>query len=483
MLNSQLFKILRTFSKEEMKEFEKLVASPFFSTGRNLIQYYKSVKKFYPNFNDEKLNEKFIFNSLYPGKLFSKDIINKLTTDLMTLSIEYLKQLSLKRNPVITYSNVSLEAKERNLDFLAVKLINHADSLVDKNKIDANYYSRMETIIDVKQKLQYNSKTETEINNVVCNIIIKKFMYLGSSYKINSYVLNLRSKKLNYKNFLTLFLDSTDIEYILEHYDFKNTPEDKFLLINIYSILCYKFLDKDVYFDKLKETIFSSRDFLEIKFLNNYIMILKNAATLKVNIFNQHKYNKEIFEIIKFSLKNKTYINPILNCFPKIEFLSYFLSGFNLGKYKWSDKFLNDFKNELKSDEREDAFYYCKSLLTFINKDFDNTLIYLNKIDTKDDFEKALVYYVKSAVYFEQGFIEESKDLLNTYSKFIKRIDNVERYRLTSYSNFIRCIRLLIRYKETNDWEYLHDLKILLEKINYKTQLISWFKSYVESKM
>jgi len=48
--DSKLIKLLKNFNSEEFKEFEKFVASPFFSRGRDLLPLFKALKPFYPGF-------------------------------------------------------------------------------------------------------------------------------------------------------------------------------------------------------------------------------------------------------------------------------------------------------------------------------------------------------------------------------------------------------------------------------------------------
>ena len=56
MKNSKLINILKTFSPEEIKLFEKFLASPFHSSGKNCIPLFRSMKKYYPEFDTDKIS-------------------------------------------------------------------------------------------------------------------------------------------------------------------------------------------------------------------------------------------------------------------------------------------------------------------------------------------------------------------------------------------------------------------------------------------
>jgi len=55
----KLIQLLSSFTKEEFKEFEKFILSPYFNSSRNLHPLYLALKKYYPNLSDLKSRENF----------------------------------------------------------------------------------------------------------------------------------------------------------------------------------------------------------------------------------------------------------------------------------------------------------------------------------------------------------------------------------------------------------------------------------------
>src|SRR5437762_7687979 len=90
MKDSKLISILKTFSKEEFKEFGKFVDSPFFSKGRNLKPLYEALKKFYPSFEIPEFSAEKIFGMLHKNETYSAVLIRKLFSDMTRLAEEYL---------------------------------------------------------------------------------------------------------------------------------------------------------------------------------------------------------------------------------------------------------------------------------------------------------------------------------------------------------------------------------------------------------
>ena len=72
MKKPKLFTLLSAFSKEELKKFEKFIASPYFNNERNFKPLYKILKQHHPSFDDPNLSEEKIFKKLYPGKHYDE---------------------------------------------------------------------------------------------------------------------------------------------------------------------------------------------------------------------------------------------------------------------------------------------------------------------------------------------------------------------------------------------------------------------------
>ncbi len=80
--DTKLIVFLKTFSKEEINDFEKFISSPYFKKVRDTLPLLKALKKYHPEFDEKKFSEEIVFNKMYPG-----------TMNLPTILIKY--QLSI----------------------------------------------------------------------------------------------------------------------------------------------------------------------------------------------------------------------------------------------------------------------------------------------------------------------------------------------------------------------------------------------------
>lgn len=87
MVKSKLVTILKTFTLEELKRFDKFIASPYHNTGRNLKPLLKAVTKYHPNYPADKLTDEKILKLMkISGKSNGKNTSSQLNVRFSELT-------------------------------------------------------------------------------------------------------------------------------------------------------------------------------------------------------------------------------------------------------------------------------------------------------------------------------------------------------------------------------------------------------------
>src|SRR5438445_227697 len=60
MILKRLIEILKTFDKDELKRFGRFIDSNYFNTNERIAILFKSLKKFYPEFESNDLNAQYL---------------------------------------------------------------------------------------------------------------------------------------------------------------------------------------------------------------------------------------------------------------------------------------------------------------------------------------------------------------------------------------------------------------------------------------
>ena len=481
MENSGLIKVIRTFSKEEMKEFEKLVASPFFSTGRNLTPLLNVIKKYHPDFENENLIKEKVFEKLYPGKIYSETVIRKLATELYHLSIEYIKQISLRQNPLLVNTCSGYNFIDRNLDSVALKLINEVDFDIEKGKIDYDFFVSKPKINNVKNYYYYNKRSLNYYKEIMFlrtqtfyNVIESFILDFCLAYP--DFILNRKryeSENLNL-NFLVI-ADCIDFEKYVQTINPDSKSKDEIsTLLCLYSLIFYKNPGKYEYFEKFKDLFFRNFEMFSDDLLTEFLEIFKRLIMFAENHLPGNISIQMKFELFNFILKKNLFIDPILKVFPKNYFKETFLSGFRLEKFEWAEKFLNDYSKFLKDEEREYTVNLCRSYLYFAKGKYDDCINFLNLINIDHPTEKAANYYLRAAALYELKYYDESESVLNAYLKFLERNTVAFNRDKTQFINFISCLKHLIHFNFTKNKSHLFGMNELLKDETKTVTMKKW---------
>ena len=101
MHSSNLVETLKTFSREEMREFGKFINSPYFLMKKKLSSQVLSklfgiLKKSHPEFRSNEINKEQVFKKLYPDKEYNDSIMRNLISSLSKLAEKFMIQKEFK---------------------------------------------------------------------------------------------------------------------------------------------------------------------------------------------------------------------------------------------------------------------------------------------------------------------------------------------------------------------------------------------------
>ncbi|MBV6478430.1 MAG: hypothetical protein HGGPFJEG_01185 [Ignavibacteria bacterium] len=107
MLNSKLIELLRTFSGKELTSFEKYLESPLIKPQRNVLEFFKYLNKYSPDFNSIKLEKEKVYQHLYPNQKYNENNLANQMYDLTKAAETYLVFKELLENEAEFLLNLS----------------------------------------------------------------------------------------------------------------------------------------------------------------------------------------------------------------------------------------------------------------------------------------------------------------------------------------------------------------------------------------
>jgi hypothetical protein len=465
----KLIETLRTFSKEEFNNFEKIASSNYFSKGRNYKPYIKVLKKHHPEFEGEKFYKdnasKYVFSVTHPESPYNEQFMRNIFTDLIHLAEETLFQKVAKEYNYHNLASLAIEESKRNLFNLANHNIDNLDSRLDENGIDETYYY-CKGISEIASSVLYNRKHgrnhetgkpfSTGTNFIYFSLITLALSIYNSS--VNQTMLNIREVK-QFNDYYAELIDLGKLEkIILETKD----PNNELILIFIYYLIHKTKKTGFASYEKMRDLLFKNYKKFNSRMLFYITSILLFILFEDKDKIKDEKFRNEYHKLALFSLKNKCYKIMSTGTFQFIKFRSYYINALALGEIEWVKYFANKYINELPPEVRDETLSLINSNIRFENKLYNEAYEGIKIIKCSNLFSKFDTRLLKLKYYFQQQLYMQAEDSLEAFKKFISNnivAKNIYRSNFTLFNKFYQKLLNLADGKENDPGIVLNEIR------------------------
>jgi hypothetical protein len=466
MNNTKIVQVLRSFSAEEFREFEKFTASPYFSRGRDLIPLLKELKKYYPEFSHKNFTRENITAHIgRQGKKGSRDLLKTQISDLYKMACEYMTQQGLKTLPGFQTFLFVNACKQKKLSALAERPALERIEKIKDTGIDwrhyLNYYYLKTDLINMSfmrdKPLEafegLNSLSETTLHHFLCQAsrLVFNLTYLKKAYN-----------KQAEDNLLLHLFDKPEWNSMLEAIKKKNDMHSKASLVYLSFILMTINHDNEEYYFRFKKHLFDNIEIFSdfekagfFQFLGIRIDYLMSGDEFK-------KYAQEAFEVINFRLSKKLHKQYLSAPYTANEYFSAFYTGFTVNNIKWMEEFIQQYSGELPAEHRQAVSNLSDAFLQFAKKNYNGAL---GVITTTKGLPFILNYELKRLqlmIYYETGMIAEAFYAIDAFKNYLKSNRNVAEDFMESNMSFLKFYQHILKYHLD---EQKPDLPALKEEI------------------
>src|ERR1700679_2451451 len=141
MHQTKVIQLLRSFDKDEAKQFESFLESPFFNTSKKLLVFYKILIQYHPEFESPKLSKEKIYQKMHGNQPYSDPTMRELISNLFKLAKEFISHLELRGNPIGASNNRYLWFIKRGLNKISEQELTYCDEMLRANRQrDYEYY-------------------------------------------------------------------------------------------------------------------------------------------------------------------------------------------------------------------------------------------------------------------------------------------------------------------------------------------------------
>lgn len=474
MRNFKIFQIISVFSKDELKEFEYFIKSPYLTSSRDYNSILKTIYTFIGNPDKLKSisNEEF-YAEIFPGKKYSNKTLRNRLNEMTVLAKKFIIQKTLEKDKQQNDYMLLKGFKERKLYGLF-----------------RNEYTRIEEAIDKRSSKSYIS-AETKM--------LSTFVYLEN----HDYTKTFEGYKKSSDYMLTYFLENyliMMIEFESEKqygintdrniaYDLINNfktenfiktleerNDDNYLIIFLYYYL-YKSIHNlndevsykkysDLFFGNLNKFSYEQKDTFFGYMISRYFMLSNRGKT---DVY------EEVFKIYDTKLKLGLHSELKAVRYPSTAFRDYIVVGLKLKKYKWVENFIKNYSQELPQETRDEEMKMAYARLYLFKEEYDYALQYLNEMKTTNYIYLLDASRIKLRVFYEKSYFEEAFLEIDRIKHYIKNNTKKIPLSVRKYSKeFLDVYLSLTKVRLNPDKK---EIDFLLKTIQSTSTLVSkdWF--------
>lgn len=457
MHTSKFISLLKSFSKEEVKEFFKFLSSPYFNANENVIKAYKIIKGEHPDYASEKISKEYLFKKIYGNKEYADANMRYISSELLRLGEDYLAYTNLRKKKADVKKYLLAEANVRCLDKLFIRNLKASKELAEElNVNDSAYYKTKHEILQEENAFR-TRRVEFVTEDIENRADALTRMYIIEMLKEYRMLLNQNINRREGDRKL-LFIDEV----------MGSLPANKFFGVPIIEIIYYEILtikepqNSDNYFILKGLAEKYSEGISYIEKYNVYVMLL-NFANYKVG-HKDDSFRSEVFELHKTSVRKNAIAKE--GFIAPLRFEAMVEDALKIKEYDWLDGFILNYKHMLPEDERDDMVYYCLARISYSRKELEKALEYLANTNFSHVTMNLRKRNFTARLYFELDYLDTLLSFIDTYRHYLSNNETHMPPRVFEYyMNYVKVIPELVKLKSLPEQERLDKLRLKLSKL------------------
>ncbi len=461
MQNSKLIQVLKTFTKDEWKGYEKLVASPFFNKGRNLMPFVKALKKFHPHFVNEKMTKEYIYSKVYKDKKYNNNTMKSAIHSLTEMAKEFLIQKDISMDNY-KQLNLTKQLSSRKIDSLFEKECRSTLSESNRTGFSPKQLDFERELI-IQNSLYWMRKNELrKYFPLYCQTMDIKFLSaVLEIYKAKAACLtfeenyNYAAKKsiayniagiINYDylyEFIRINIPGYFEYFEIYHLILKggNEPDN---LDNI-EILSKKFF-------KLIDKLSHTEKFDIFRFIESFYILMERRLSISL----VHKRAALYKEVLKRDLY---YFDPEWG-FSESTFINFVLDFLRTKDIESAEEFINKYYEKIPKNSRKTVYNYSKAFTNWYKKNYELALEHLTNVKTEHIPRiKNETYFLKTAIFFELNNLEQCIYTIDAHNHFLRNNKANSDIIKQRFLNFNHIVSKLVIIKSGAAKADIHNLK------------------------
>ena len=440
MEKSSVIEILKTLSKEEIAGLSDFVSSPYFNKKSNVVKLYNVLRKYSPDFPEEKIKKEEVWKKIFPGKKYNYGVMKNLIFELNKLALTFLElEKHFTKNFELDL-NLLEQYKLRQLKPMFLKKLKEIKKRLETTRTDnlTFCYSYL---------AEYAKMTYLDYDFFVKANEPEPFSELNKSLNLHYFTgmlfHNTNNLQLAFNKHAVY--DKSQHEKVLQLYEsspYKNIYTDCLYL----NYKCLSSLDDAESYYKFKDLFFKNRHLFAETVQYDLVVGLLNFCRNNASRGNKIHQPDE-FVYIKIMIEDNLYKSTSYGWMDQYLFMNAVMCSCRAGNFEWAERFIEKYSCELLDDIREQYNNYAYVTLNLRRNKFETALYYLSKCKNVSAGDKLNIRVFEFNAYYELGYYDELKALADTTKHFLKNEKIFSKDERDNYKNYVLAITKLMDYK------------------------------------
>lgn len=454
MKNNTLIVILSKLDRKEMTRFEAFARSPYFNKHKDVIALVGYLSQIYPHFSEKKCDREVIFQHLYPALPHRQQQLAIIFTYALRLLEQFLVLEQWRQAGEIEDKTLYSKAlRSRDLLFL---IKNNTEGKAGGGRNGAGKSSGpagipqaahdSQAYLQLARQAAEADQVAMQLGQTGSRLLDEKNSWLDAFYLTEK----LKDACEWQQRKVLLKIEQQEdpiLRPLLEFLDAHVENFGSFPPVIVYFRLCKLLIANEI--KSYHATLAGIRQlehFLPKETRQNVFNYLQNFCIQQINSGNQ-EFLRELFELYRYQLeKELLLVNGYL---PEWHFKNIVTTGLRLDEHAWVRQFLENYRDSLHPEVRENAYSYNLAAFFYHLKNYEEVLRLLLSVEYTD-----LRYHLdaKSLLLRTYYDLEEEEALLSlteAFRQFLKRNKSLSEFQKQGYFNLLRFTRLAFRLKMT----------------------------------
>ncbi|BDS09870.1 hypothetical protein [Aureispira anguillae] len=448
MYKSKVVTIFRSFDKAEKAGLRRWVYSPIHNEHpevTKLVEYLLSRRKITPT----AVKRERVFKYLYPDKIYNPNRLNHILSFSVEVMEAYISYLMSKKAQKVDHFAIANYYKSKFLPDLAQKALQRTKQNLDKAPYQNDIFYHTSFLLEQAFfDLKGTELRQQQTNLQAIFTDLTTFTIIATLRNACTAISHRSLYQTEYKIPL--------LAAILEEAKSERYTNNLVVQSYYHSYMALVDSENEVHFKTLKKLLIYQKVPLPSEELKYVCLLAINYCIKRLNMGTE-AYVKEVFDIYCYGLNHNIWMEQ--GHLSHSTFKNIITAALRLKAYDWTQKFIANYANKLRSSHQKDYTNYAKAKLFFEQGWFTEAQKILVETDLMDLFISLDIKLLLLKIYWKLNEFDLLEAHLDSFSVYLNR-KKVLAYHRQIYGNTISITRKMIytNLEITVEREKLHQL-------------------------